>query len=241
MERSSRWKRITLLSALVFASLPNVFAAASEPPIGRDTVQPGGERSVAKDCTGHASDRTPPKRIRVLLHDEHDPSGRGIKGTELGVRTVPFRSYVENVLPAEWPAEWPAESLRAGALAVKNYAWYWTKHWRGGEFAGQCYDVDDSITYQRYVPGSAVESTDAAVADTWDEAVHKDGEVFSTGYRATLTGDPNEPCGHGRNARPDLLSQWGSRACALEERTAEEILALYYSGATLHSAEAAGK
>lgn len=191
------------------------------------------QRVRAESCSGHPSDNVPPANIRILIHGAHDPNGWGIPGTEQGVRTVPFRSYVENVLPAEWPAEWPEQSLRAGAMAVKNYGWYWAQHWRGGEFEGECFDVDDSIAYQRYVPGNNAASTTTAIATTWNKVAHKDAGVFSTGYRATLTGDPNEPCGAGREQKPDLLSQWGSRACALEGRGAEEILSLYYPGSVV--------
>lgn len=231
MERSSRRKTITMLFVVLLAAAPGAAASAAEtPPARGGTDATGHPRIAAGECTGHDSDRTPPGEIRVLVHAEHDANGWGIEGTELGVRTVPFRSYVEDVLPAEWPASWPAESLRAGAIAAKNYAWYWTKNWRGGEFEGECFDVDDSIAYQRYIPGSSTASSSLAVETTWGLAAYKGGKVFSTGYRATLTGNQHEPCGAGREERPDLLSQWGSRACAREGRSGEEIVRMYYPG-----------
>ncbi|GAB3282363.1 hypothetical protein GCM10027563_12210 [Parasphingorhabdus pacifica] len=204
--------------------------AAAVPPTAGDRHPAGAPRIAAGECTGHDSDLTPPSEIRVLIHAEHDSDGWGVDGTEIGVRTVPFREYVQDVLPSEWPATWPGESLRAGAIAVKNYAWYWTQNWRGGEYEGECYDVDDSIAYQRYIPGNNALTSNIAITSTWNLAARKDGEIFSTGYRATLTGNTDEACGAGREDRPDLLSQWGSRACAREGRTAQEIVRMYYPG-----------
>jgi hypothetical protein len=194
----------------------------------------GDDRAVKGTCTGHTSNRVPPEEIRVLVFGAHDEKVWGVPGTEQGVQTVPFREYVEDVLPSEWPAAWPAESLQAGAFAVKNYAWYWTQKWRGGQFQGECFDVDDSIAYQRYVPGAREPATGAAVEATWHRAAHKGEAVFPTNYRATLTGKKDEPCGAGRDVRPQTLSQWGSRACALEGRAAPDILSLYYPGAVVN-------
>jgi hypothetical protein len=57
------------------------------------------------------------------------------------IQTYNFQYYAENVLPNEWITSWPAESLEAGAIAVKEYGWYWVNNWRGGSLGGTCYDV----------------------------------------------------------------------------------------------------
>src|SRR5450759_980406 len=87
-------------------------------------------------CTGWSSTTTPPATIRVLR------SATGV------VQAVGFETYVKVVMPAEWPSSWPMESLRAGAVAVKQYAWYHAMHYRGGTGTGGCYDVvDNTVSY----------------------------------------------------------------------------------------------
>ncbi|MGH2627576.1 MAG: carboxypeptidase regulatory-like domain-containing protein, partial [Anaerolineales bacterium] len=39
------------------------------------------------------------------------------------VQIIDFVEYAKHVLPNEWVNSWPGESLRAGAMAVKMYAW----------------------------------------------------------------------------------------------------------------------
>jgi hypothetical protein len=81
------------------------------------------EASAASDtCTGWPSNSAPPEAIRVLR----------TTGSAAGtVQVVPFRQYVGIVIAAEWGASTPTEALRVGAVAVKQYAWYWTIVWRG--------------------------------------------------------------------------------------------------------------
>ena len=70
------------------------------------------------------------------------------------VDRVNFKKYVKDVLPNEWYATWPKESLRAGAIAVKNHGWYWALH-STRKKNGMCFDVYDSTGSQVYRPGSA--------------------------------------------------------------------------------------
>ena len=90
-------------------------------------------------CTGWSSTTAPPSTIRVLRYT-------GV------VQTVDFESYVKVVMAAEWPLDWPIESLRAGAVAIKQYAWYYTMNYRGGTGTGGCYDVRDNSIDQVYMP-----------------------------------------------------------------------------------------
>ncbi|MGH2383180.1 MAG: hypothetical protein ACRDG7_18415, partial [Candidatus Limnocylindria bacterium] len=75
--------------------------------------------SAAGECGSYRSETAPPPTIRVY---------RTATGA---VDTVDFRTYAKNVLSREWISSWTTESLRSGALAVKNYAWYQVLHWRG--------------------------------------------------------------------------------------------------------------
>ena len=124
-------------------------------------------------CTGWTSTLVPPPSIKVYR-----------TATRRTV-TVPFRTYVEKVLAAEWGAGAPAAALRVGAVAVKQFAWYYAIYWRGGrDAAGRCYDIRDSSIDQVYDPGRRVASTHlAAVAATWRVSLRKGERFFLTGYR----------------------------------------------------------
>ncbi len=134
------------------------------------SAEPAQARST---CTGWTSTLVPPTSIRVYRTAK--------KRTE----TVPFRTYVEKVMAAEWGATAPAAALRAGAIAVKQFAWYHAMYWRGGkDAAGRCYDVVDSSRDQIYDPSrSTAASHRAAVAATWWVTVRKGDRLFLTGYR----------------------------------------------------------
>jgi len=95
--------------------------------------------AAAASCSGWSSNSTPPPTIRVY---------RNATGA---VETVDFKAYTKNVLSREWIGSWTTESLRSGALAVKNYAWYQVLHWRGGTNAdGACFDLRDDTWDQVY-------------------------------------------------------------------------------------------
>ena len=177
--------------------------------------------AAAGECGSYASETAPPPTIRVF---------RTATGA---VDTVDFRTYVKNVLSREWISSWTTESLRSGALAVKNYAWYQVIHWRGYVNAGgQCFDVFDSTRDQHYDPSRPTYASMAAAVDaTWSTLAHKGGRIFATYYNA---GQPNEACG--ANANGWQMFQWGTQGCGMIGRTAAEIMAIYYPGVTVSAA-----
>ncbi len=136
-------------------------------PIGAAPVQ------AASTCTGWASTLRPPTTIRVY------------RVATRRTQVVSFRTYVEKVMAAEWGPTNPPAALRAGALTVKQYGWYYTMHWRGGRDAiGRCFDVVDSTRDQLYNPARTVPLvTKAAVAATWWTSLRKGDFLFMTGYR----------------------------------------------------------
>ncbi len=124
-----------------------------------------------KSCTGWTSTSVPPDTIRVFR--TRGPA----KGT---VQVVPFKDYVPQVMPSEWPAYYPLESLKAGAVQVKNYGWYFTIVYRGGKDAlGNCYDVRDTSADQNYNPEKQHVYPDQALAvqETWGVTLRR----FHTG------------------------------------------------------------
>lgn len=184
---------------------------------------------AASACTDWKSTYSPPETIRVLR--SYGPAAGK-------VQVVPFRAYVENVMSWEWPSSYPFQALRAGAVAVKQYGWYYTKYWRGGKTAsGACYDVKDTSTDQIYRPEtrSATSKQRRAVASTWNISIRRTrngipGSFILTGY---LPGSI-ATCGAERNGY--RLYQKGVKACALAGKSFETIARMYY-GTTLELTE----
>jgi hypothetical protein len=148
------------------------------------------------------------------------------------VQTVDFETYAKVVMAAEWNPLWHIEALKAGAVAVKEYAWYYTMHWRGGSGSNGCYDVIDNTNDQIYSPGvyTPAASHIQAVEDTWLESVARGGDLFPTGYR---TGH-DVSCG--RDADGAHMFQYSALECALAGKTAEQILLIYYANAVIQGA-----
>ncbi|GAA2213846.1 hypothetical protein GCM10009850_093090 [Nonomuraea monospora] len=142
------------------------------------------------------------------------------------VERVDFKTYVKNVLPNEWVSSWPKESLKAGAMAVKNFGWYWALHSNRKTSGGQCFDVYDHTSSQVYVPGSAKAVTSAAVDATWGTRLTRGGKIFRAQYCATTTACGNWVTG-------DWMSQYGSRDKAAAGWSYTRILQHYYTGIAL--------
>lgn len=170
---------------------------------------------AASVCSGWDSESIPPDTIRVYRTLGPD-SGQ--------VQVVSFRDYVEVVMAAEFGPGTPTESLRAGAIAVKQYAWYYATHWRGGSAAGGCYDVVDNSNDQLYLPISKQPSQSQleAVARTWPISVRKGMRFFATGYWP----GSDAPCGAVGNGW--RLMQKSASNCARDGMTAEQILRVFY-------------
>jgi hypothetical protein len=165
----------------------------------------------AAACTGWSSTTTPPPSIRVLR-------------TSGVVEAVDFKTYVKVVMPAEWPPAWPIESMRAGAVAIKQYAWYYTMHYRGLTGTGGCADVYDNNNDQVYSPETRTPAAShiQAVETTWAESLIKNGAFLFTGYR------PGSEVACGADADGSHLYQHSARNCALGGSTGEQILNVYY-------------
>ena len=142
------------------------------------------------------------------------------------VDRVAFKTYVKNVLPNEWVPSWPAESLKAGAMAVKSYGWYWALHSTRRTSGGRCYDVRDDTGDQVYRPSSAVSSTSAAVDRTWGTRMARSGNILIAHYCSTATACPAWVAGN-------WMSQFVSRDQALAGKGYRTILRSYYRDVVL--------
>ena len=204
-------------AAIRLAAVPVLVATMLAAPVGGPAASswPPTARAAAT-CTGWTSDSLPPTTIRVL---------RTAGPASGSVQVVPFHDYVTVVMAAEWGSSAPAEALKAGAVAVKEYAWYHAMFWRGKSAAdGSCYDVVDSSMDQIYAPETRVPAASLATAvdATWGISVRKETSLFATHYQ----GGANVACG--ANADGWHLYQVSAMHCAQDGMTAEAILDTYY-------------
>ena len=139
------------------------------------------------------------------------------------VETIDFREYLRHVLPNEWIASWEPHSLRAGAMAVKMYAWSLIA--AGGKWPDA--DVYDSTCDQVYNPAVAYASTNAAIDAVWTWRLMREQQLVRTYYRAYYT--QCESAGLSGNC----LGQWDSHYMAQAGARWEEILAHFYAHTSL--------
>jgi hypothetical protein len=172
----------------------------------------------ASVCTGWVNGSTPPPTIKVYR-------------TNLGrVDTVDFKTYVKVVMAAEWSPSFLPEALKAGAVTVKQFAWYWAMNYRGGSNSGNCYDVIDNSNDQIYTPErySPTANQAAAVDATWDEYITGNGYFLFTGYKPGT-----QSCG--ADVDGVRLSEWGAQYCAAapNNKTSEQILTIYFGAVVI--------
>jgi hypothetical protein len=197
--------RLATAGAGVLASLTIVASVA--------TIGAAGVAADARpSCNGWSSTTQPPDYIRVL----RNRSGH--------VERVPFKQYVVTVMGKEWPSYLPQAVIDAGAVAVKQYAWF---HALGnGRISshGQCFDVTDGVGDQLYKPGKARVRSDhyAAINATWGVRLLKNGQLFMTGYRTGFGAN----CG--RDATGWKLYARSASKCAKRGMGFAEILRTYY-------------
>jgi peptidoglycan hydrolase-like amidase len=163
-------------------------------------------------CPGWNSTTNPPDYIRVLRR--HSGS----------VDRVPFKKYVITVMGKEWPGYLPHAVIEAGAVAVKQFAWFHALGNGRMSKKGQCYDVTDGVGDQLYKPNRARVRQDhyAAVERTWGVRLLKHGTLFMTGYRTGNKGN----CGHDKTGWK-LYARSAVR-CADRGMGYLDILRIYY-------------
>ena len=173
--------------------------------------------STAASCTGWSSTYVPPPTINV---------GMVTSGSVSSVVQVPFMTYVQTVLAAEWGKGPGTTYLQIGALAVKQYGWYYAIHGRlNHTFMGQCFDVRSDTIDQVYDPVKHVPSAadDTAVTDTWQISMRKAGVFFLPHYNGTT----QTACGAGGFTTGTLLPQQAVETCINEGMSRNAILHLY--------------
>jgi len=149
-------------------------------------------------------------QVRVTGLDVCDPD------MQYRTETMDFKEYVKGVLPAEWGNDWHEESLKAGAMAVKMYAW------TTAETKGYVWDCHWD---QVYHPEWRTEATDKAVDDTWNYILvsHNPGKPIKTYYNAW----------HGgclERGETNCMGQWDSLSDAVIGHKWQVIVMKYYEG-----------
>ena len=155
--------RVAAATLLIFASLTT--SAFALPSLALASAAP-------TQCTKWSSTTQPPPSIKVY------------RVSEGKVDTVDFKDYVLRVTSREWNVKQTALRL-AGAVAVKQYAWFHVLHYRGGMYSGNCYDVKDTTADQLYASKSISglpRAVKNAVDTTWAWSLHRDGKLPMTGY-----------------------------------------------------------
>ena len=163
---------------------------------------------------------------------------------------IPFEQYVKQVTPNEVPTSWPTETLKTQAVAARTYGWV---KWL---FQGdRPYAVWDS-TRDQYMCDTRHPNTDSAVDATLGQYVAYNGKVIWAFYSAEAAHVTNplqkwdtapylrsvaDPGGLGKTRRGhgSGMSQVGAYRWALGHGwTYQQILAHYYTGATVEPSNA---
>ncbi|MCL6636671.1 MAG: SpoIID/LytB domain-containing protein [Alicyclobacillus sp.] len=163
-----------------------------------------------------------PSTIRVAIRAENPSGEADPRGRIMWVQTVPFEEYCEDVLPNEWIPSWHKEALKAGAMAVKMFAWY--HHLHPITIDGFTFDVDNTVNFQTFRYYSRQPDTNAAIREIRHAVyVKPNGEIIELNYRAGYRNSPNWQY---RNAQK--MAQWGSEYWAERGYNYLQILQFYY-------------
>ncbi len=203
-----------MLAGRVAPAMLAVFASLIALPIAMPATALASAQP--KQCTQWTSTTQPPPTIEVY------------RVSEGKVDTVDFKDYVVRVVSREWNVKQGA-LRKAGAVAVKQYAWYHVLHYRGGTFNGQCYDVKDTTADQLYAEkliASIPSRVKKAVNATWSWTLKRGVKFPMTGYRRGA----DVACA--ANAGYHLYVR-SARKCAKQGWSADKILAVYYTATVL--------
>jgi hypothetical protein len=237
--KASGYRPWTIRGATVYGGTTlQIDAPLSRPASGRDTTP-----EVIDVVPPAAAAPAPGRALPVpdaLAAALTIPSSIRVYRVQLGrVDTVDFKFYVKHVLPSEWLPSWNVNSLRAGAVAAKTFAWY---QLIVPKYPTRGYDVRDDTSDQVYNPNLSYASTDAAVDFTWNTTLTRNGAIFESqfcagAYNASKTaGQCNEL--YGSNfPLGNYMSQWGSQYLAANlGYTWPQILTFYYNNVVVGNA-----
>ena len=209
---------LALAGALVAVAVAGCLGAAPAAAAASGQAAPTAPAAAASSGQGALA---MPATIKVARRfPANDPDG-----VIIGVDTVDFRTYCVRVLSHEWaPASaFSDEALRAGALAVKEYAWYWaTRPTKLPDVAAWGANVDDTTNYQVYMDWDYGQRYWDAVDSTWGTTMTRNGQIFQASYYAGAYSGAATDGNH--------MTQWGSQYWAAQGRDHLWIAEYYYPG-----------
>lgn len=160
-------------------------------------------------CKAWTSSSTPPTVIRVLI-------GRR-------VARVPIRLYTARVVSSEWNNVAP-QLRKAGAVAVRQYAWWKAMHPRRSQYG--CFDVHPDTRDQIYKAKPVRQIPDyiwSAVDSTATWRLVRAGRLIMTGYRTGA----HRNCA--RDVRGYKLYARSAKRCVQNGWGTAQILKTYYN------------
>ena len=237
----------TLIATATFtvAGPATVFAKAPSTAPCTQSSLPGNNPMPTK----WTDQSRPPTTVKVKRTSGPD-SGK--------VQTVNFWQYVSTVFRTEFSGGgFPTNTLRAGAVSVKEYAWYYTMTWRGGKvgvygppdpvtgvaplLGYDCYDVIDSTADQLYKPEKPLNggwvvnnypypTNLDAMAATWHISLRKDflGKKGKPNKIFVSGYRTGSAVPCGREEGTFRLYQKSVKDCGIKGMTTEEIWRIYY-------------
>jgi hypothetical protein len=128
------------------------------------------------------------------------------------------------------PSFYPWETLKAQAVFIEQYGWYYAMHWRGGSGRNGCYDLKDSGDGWYSPEHHGYTSKQGRAVDVvWGISVRRAGHFYATGYRA---GAARPRCGADRDGWH--LFQHSAFACGRDGLKWRAILTRYVYRPTFH-------
>ena len=135
---------------------------------------------------------------------------------------INFKEYVKGVLPNEWLPTWSDESLKVGAIAVKQFGL--VDYLQSGFVWSNTCD-------QVYDPSKRTPQTDKAVDDTWDMwlvTLKPQGSGWWLGFEKTFFNATYGGCYY--QDEENCLGQWEANELIEEGQGFEEVLLKFYGG-----------
>ncbi len=173
-----------------------------------------------KTFYNYYSNFSPPPYIDVAIRSGSPPGNTS--NPIVRVDRVNFKTYCKSVLSHEWIDSWNLNSLKAGAMGVKTYGWYWVNKepTKLSDVQSKGADVDNTVNYQVYIP-TWYTNSGKAVDSTWGHIMKRSGLIFQSFYHA---GSYNSD----RHSDGNYMHQWGSKYWADNGKDWQWILNYYY-------------
>lgn len=136
-------------------------------------------------------------QITSINRSQGKPSYRGkielnvIAGKGITViNELPLEQYLYSVVSSEMSKSFSKEALKAQAVTARSFAY---SHLESKQYQDYNADLDDSTSFQVYNNLWEAESTRVAVNETANQVLKSEGEIISTHYYATSSGQSATP------------------------------------------------